>query len=413
MLNEYLPYDLLKNESIKRNFLLSRVEIDQNWKSGTLIVPFKGGSASSFKYGGLTATDDVSENKYVRGEVSGIKEIWGTMKFNARDLMEHGGSGDSVSEQSFLSNLPGTIEDFIDDLKQVVSVNLLNGTHFATLTADATGAAGLITVDHPERFTINQKVIVDDGNSTALTGYVKTIDTDTSVVKLVTTRGGSTAIDFSALGAGMTTAQSARCYVDGSETAANAFTSLKSQLLSAANGGDSTLFGQTKTDYPYLQATQYSGASVTAANLLDTCFDFITKHRKLGKPSADELVVSYKHLGTIMKALETKAGAYRHVETKANLYGWTTIVIVGVKGEFKITAVQEMDDDCIYMMDWRALKMHTNQFFKKYKDPEGKLYYTVRETDGYVHYVDICLYGELVVSRPNLCGIMHSIPAYA
>lgn len=412
MLNEYLPYELLKQESIKRNYLLTKVEIDENWKGGNLVVPFKGGHASSFKYGGLTDVSDVSENKYVRGGVSTYKEIWGTMKFNARDLMEHDGSGDKVSEQSFLNNLPGTLEDFIDDMKQVVSVNLLNGTWFATLTADATANDGLITVDHPERFTIGQKVVVKDGNSTALTGYATNIDVNTGVVTLVTARGGSTAVDFSALNEGMTVAQSARCYVDGADTAANAFTSLKQQLLSAANGGDTNIFGVAKSAYPFLQATQYSGSSVSATTLLDTLFDFITKHRQLGRGTADEFVMSYKHLGTIMKSLETKSGPYRHVDTKASMYGWTTITIMGVKGEIKVTAVQEMDNDVIYLMDWRALKLHTNQMFKKYKDPEGKLYYTVRNTDGYVHYVDICLFGELVVSKPNFCGVLYGIPNY-
>lgn len=77
MLNEYLPYELLMEETMKRNYLLQHVEKDNDWKGGSLIVPFKGASASSYKYGGLTDTSDIAEYEYVRGEISGYKEIWG------------------------------------------------------------------------------------------------------------------------------------------------------------------------------------------------------------------------------------------------------------------------------------------------------------------------------------------------
>lgn len=404
MLNEYLAYDLLKHETIKRNFLLNRVEVDENWKGGTLVVPFKGGQASSFKYGGLTAVSDVSEDKYVRGTISGYKEIWGTMKFHSRDLMEHGGGGDKVSEQSFLSNLLGTVENFVDEMKQVVSVNFLNGTHLATLTDDAT-VGGVIEVDHPERLYIGQKLIVDDGDSATATGYVRSIDVNAKTAVLYDARTGGAVVDLSAY----TLAQAAKVYVDGAETAANAFTSLKQQLLSAANGGDANLFGQSKVLYPYLQATNVDGTDIDATNFLTKLFDAVTEHRKIGRGTADEMVMSYKHLGTAMKLMESNSGPYRHVKTEANVFGWTTITIVGVKGEFKLTGVQEMDDDVIYLMDWKALKVHSNQFFKKHKDPEGKAYYTVRNTDGFVYYVDICMYGELVVSKPANCAVIHSI----
>lgn len=409
MLNDYLAYDLLKNETIKRNFLLNRIETDESWRGGPLIVPYQAGNASSFKYGGLTATNDVSENKYVRGQVDGYKEIWGTMKFHSRDLMEHGGSGggDTVSEQSFLKNLPGTVEQFLDDMKQVVSVNFLNGTHFAKVTSDESGTDGVIAVDHPERFTINQKVIVKDSNSD-ITGYVREIDMNAKTVTLYDARVGGTALSFASAEA--IASATGKFYVDGADTSTNAFTSLRAQLLSATNGGDSTQFGQTKTAHPFLQATNKTGAGISgSSDILDELFDFVNQHRMLGRMGANELVMSYKNLGACMAALELTSGPYKHTGTSANVYGWTTISVTGVKGEFKLTGVQEMDDDVIYLMDWRSLKLHTNQGFKKHKDPEGKVYYTVRETDGYVYYVDLCMYGELVVNKPALNGVLHSI----
>jgi hypothetical protein len=111
-----------------------------------------------------------------------------------------------------------------------------------------------------------------------------------------------------------------------------------------------------------------------------------------------------------MKQLENKSGPYRHVDTKANLYGWTTITIIGVKGEFKITGVEEMDNDIVFLADWSGLKIHSNQGFKKNQDPEGKVYTTVRAADGFQYFVDICFYGELVCNKPSAWGVLHSLP---
>ena len=195
MLNEFLPFDLLEHEGTKRDYLLKNVTKDNTWEGGPLIVPFRGGRASSFRYGKLTAETDVSQNTFVRGSVAAYKEIWGTMKFQSRDLYEHG----KISEQNLLKMLPNLVEDFTDDMSQVISVNLLQGTHFAKATANGT-AGGLITVDRPERFQVDQRVVVDDDDSVAITGYVKStgggIDINTGFIHLVTTRGGAVDVDL-------------------------------------------------------------------------------------------------------------------------------------------------------------------------------------------------------------------------
>lgn len=411
MLNDYLHYDLLMAEAQKRNYLLQNIEKDNNWKGGPLIVPFKGGSASSFKYGGLTAEDDIAEYTFVRGSVDEYKEVWGTLKWNARDLVEHGSveaqSKGLVSEQSFLRDLPGQIEDFVEGFKGVVSTNLLCGAHFAKLTANATANDGLITVDHPERFELGQKVIVDDDNSSEKTGYVKTININSGVILLVTARGGSTPVDFSAGGDNMTTAQNAKVYSDGALS--NSFTSLRSQLLPYANGGSQDLFGKTKTSYPYLQSIAASGSSITAANILDKVFDHWTLVNKRGKGFATEVWMDYTNLGSVMKLLEAGSGSYRHVETRASVYGYTEIIIVGVKGQLKIVGIHEMDSDVIYFIDPKAMKLHSNGFFRKQVDPDGKAYFAVRATTGYTYICDIAFFGELVLNKPSHCGVLYSI----
>lgn len=403
MLNEYLAYDLLMEELVKRNYAISKIEKDQNWKGGNLVVPFRGARASSYKYGGLTDLTDISEYNFVRGSVSGYKEIWGTLKWNARDLMEHNGK---VSEQSFLKNLPDMLEDFIDGMKDTVSQNLLTGGAFATLTANGT-AGGLITVDRPERFNIGQKVIVQNTTPATVTGFVKTIDINTAIVHLVTVRGGAVDLDCSA----MTTALTAQCYVDGAQTAGNPFTSLRGALLSAANGGDTTLYGQTKTDYPYLQSINFPGSTMTASTVLNVVFDGWTRYKQRGKSSdAAEVLMSYKHLGNVMKQLESQSGAFKNVETKVNVFGYTEITVVGVKGALKIIGVHEMDDDIIMFVDWKAIKLHSNGFFQKQTTPEGLAYYTVRDdTNGYSYIVDVKFYGEMCVHQPTACGVIYGI----
>jgi len=404
MLNDYLPNPLLTEELVKRDYLLSNVEKDNEWIGGPLIVPFKGGGASSVKFGGLTGDTDIAEDTYVRGEIATYKEVWGTMIFNHRDLMEHG----EVSEKNFLKILPDTIEEFMDYMKNVVSTNLLNGAHFATLRADSTANDGNIDVDRPDRFMIDQKVEVDDDNSAPLVGYVKTINMNTQIVNLVTTRGGATVVDFSANN--MTVAENARVYNDGAQL--NSFNNLRDALLSAANGGSATLYGQTKVTFPYLQAINISGTGITAANILDQIFDALTDIRQKGKGRPTDVVMSYKNFGSALKVIESSKGSFNVVpeSEKTSQFGWMEIEIGSVtKGRVKLVGVQEADDDIIIFIDWRALTFHSNGFFKKRKSPEGLEFFEVRNTSGYQYIIDVLLFGDLVVKRPSYCGIIHTI----
>lgn len=399
MLNEYLPNELLKEEMIKRDYLLSNVEKDDGWLGGNLIVPFKAAGASSVAAGSLSASNDIAEDKYVRGSITTQPEVWGTMIFNHRDLMEH----DKVSEQNFLKLLPDTVDDFMTYMKFVISTNILNGAHFATVTVSNNVNNGLLTVDRPERFVIGQKVIVAAASDA--TGYVSTINMNTKVILLVTARGGATPIDWSANN--VTAGQ--KVYNDGFKT--GALSSLRDALLSNANGGSANLYGQAKTSAPYLQAINVLGSGVNAANLMEQVFDALTQIRSFGKGNPTDVVMSYKNLGSAMKIIENSKGAYNvQVGAKANQYGWTEITVGSVaKGSLKLVGVQECDDDVIMFLDWRALKFYSNGFFRKRKSPDGIEYFEQRATTGYSYIVDICLFGDLVVLRPSYCGIMYSI----
>jgi hypothetical protein len=412
MLNEYLPNKLLMEEMLKRDYFLSNIEIDNKWKGGNLVVPFKAAGASSISMGSLTAATDIAEDKYVRGFIPDYKEMWGSMIFNERDLVDHSGR---IVEDSFLKILPDTVESFMDTMKMTVSVQLGTGPQFATLTVSGT-VAGVLEIDKIDRVQIGQKIILADDNSADLTVYVISIDVNGGtllqgalVVSL--TRGG-VAADVSAY----TVAQNAKLYTDGAKT--GAFQSIKSALLSAVNGGAATLHGQSKILYPFLQAVNVSGAAISAANILDKLFDAYTAVRQKAKGKADTFVMSYKHLGSVMKAIENKSNGQANWNIssegkKASIYGWDEMYITSVKGTLKVVGIQEMDNDVIFMLDMASMTFRSNGFFRKRKNPQtGQEYFEVRNTTGFQYIIDTCLFGELEVTKPGNNGIIFSIPNY-
>lgn len=327
--------------------------------------------------------------------------------------MQHDGK---IPETTFLRILPDRVDAFLGYMKEVVSSGLLTGAPFNVIT-NFSGTTGVCSVAHIDRVRLGQKVTVKDSGSSA-TFYVIAINVNagvsdaglapfTGTVTLSATRGGAAASL-----AAFSTANAAALYHPGSDT--SFFTSLRNALLSSANGGTATIHGQTKTAYPVLQAVNVSGASVTATNILDKILDGYTEVRRRGKGNADTILVSYKHLGSILKLIEVNKGPFKVSvnSTKASLYGWTEIEINSVRGTLKLVGVQEMDDDVIFYVDWKGLKFFSNGFFKKRMSPDGIEYFEVRNTTGYQYIVDICLFGDLQVHAPGHMGVMYSIPNY-
>lgn len=419
MLNEYVTLDLMKDELVKRDYVLQKLDRDDNWKFGTIPVPFEGQYASTVAFGSLAAEGNISKHKYVRGTISQHKEMWSSMRFEHKDLMTHDGK---VNEKSFLKILPGQIESMVEYMKMAAGINILNGPHFAELTVNGT-VGGVLEVDRVDRFTIDQELFLDDGDSAPLQVFVLSIDVNGGTLKkgslVVSASRGGAPVDVSAY----TVAQGAKCYHPGAQT--DSFTSIESQLLSAANGGSATLHGQTKASYPFLQAVNYDGSSISATNILSHLFAAYTQRAQLAKSGAlPEFLMSFKHFGAVLSLLEHgggtsgavgQKGLYNIVPNsrKISVYGWQEVMIGSVTGDLlKLVAVQEKSDSTILCLDWSTIKMYTNGFLQRRTAPDGKQYFEVRSQSGYAYILDHCIMGEVAVIAPAKNLIIHSIPNY-
>lgn len=403
MLNEFLPNSLMDDEFRNRNWFYKNLSQDTNWRGGTMIVPFVGGRNSTVKMGELPAIADIGRLRTVRGEITSQPEIWGSLIFDEKDLIRN----NKVDEQSLLRLLPDQIRIFLETMQEVISFNVASGAYFASATADGTAADG-IEVDRIDRFEVGQPVVIDDDNSSPMKVWVKELNINTDVVIFATDVNLTTVADVSAY----TTAQNTRFYFDGGQTSANRLTSLRLSLLSAANGGSSTLYGQTKTAYPYTQALNRSGAAYTRANFLDQLFADYVEIRVKGKGNPNLFLMSDRMWGVVMASLELQKGAYRQADDmNISEYGFQEVTIVGPRGSAKIVGLHEADDDVIMVMNKSAAKIYSNGGLRKRIGPDGLEFYVVRNTSGYQYIVDVCFQGDVVLEHPSGCGIIHSLPS--
>jgi hypothetical protein len=424
MINDYLTIDLLRTE-LKRMYLLDKVKKDNSWIGGNgtqgFVVPFISGAASSLCFGSLTAANDISEDVPVRATLTVQPELWGAMIFNAKDFMQHDGK---KRELSLMKSIKTTIEPFMTYMKSGLSDVLVGGPHFATVTGVVNAATGNLQFDRIEKFTIGQKVIIREAATpAAVVGYVMTINKSTKNVLFNTTRAGGAATDYTALGAGVLVGD--KVYYDGlvnTGTGAlqNQFTSIRSSLLSAANGGSATLYGLTKTNHPFLQALNIDGSTFTSANILEELFrvyveeiDMICK--PIGEKKANNYWLSPLNYAKCMIILEKYKGQYYTVPGKkdASVYAWQSITIGnGAGSEITLSKVPELANDIIPCINWDTFLLASNGYFRFNENPNepGKIhYYEVRATTGYTYIIDTCFMGDLLNICPESNAIIYGV----
>lgn len=431
MINDYLSLDLLRNE-LKRMFLLDKVKKDNSWVGGNgtqgYVVPFIGSPASSLMFGALTASGDIAEDKPVRATLTVQPELWGTMVFNSKDFMQHEGK---KREISLMKSIKGTIEPFMTYMKSALSDVLLGGPHFLQITDITNSNVGVLGVNRIEKINLLQKVIVREAATpSAVVAYARVIDKSNSLVTFYDARTGGAVIDFTAAGPltlGVVVGD--KIYHDGLVTVPagaiqSQFTSIRTSLLSAANGGDATIYGLTKTDYPFLQSLNINGGAgtytITKANIVEMLFTIYAqeielKTKNISEKKADNYWLSPKNYAAAMIALEKYKGQYYTVPGKkdASAYAWQSITIGnGVGAEITFSKVPELADDIIPCINWDSLLLASNGYFRFNENPDnpGKLYYfPIRNTTGYQYIIDACFMGDLLNICPESDAIIYGV----
>ena len=429
LLKKYSPYSLMAEEAKKRDYFLSKVNIKDGWKGGQMDIPFKAAKASSRRFGKLVKADEINKAKYGIGAITKYKELWGAMVFDDHDLLRH----DNM-EQSFIKILPDQLEDFVTGMKEEAGRNFLNRNAISRITANPThldppvAAAyeaaltlGVLEVTRPENFELGQRVEVGVVRGIKGTGYVQNINVQDHEIELHTTYAGGTPLDMSILtGIAVDSATFDICAIQDGLTASEVFTSLDDQLLSLANGGSAEVFGVPKTAYPYTQSFNFDGSGIsTGADLIKKIFESMLLTKRIGKGAPTEALMSHKLLAGVMSSLQnglvsgsnSQGPQYFLKDTKASLYGWTEIEVIGVEGSLKLVGINEMEDDTVKILDWRGIDLHTNGLFERHSDLNGDEFYVERTEDGYKYITDVRMFGELVVCRPSYQGIIYGVPA--
>lgn len=401
MLKRYMPTDMLVEEMKKRNYFFRKVNKDESWMGGRYEVPFEGAEASSVKLGSLPEASDISQTEAVLGYEDQYKEIWGSMVFYEKDL-----DLNNDLKGSFLKLLPGKLNQFLTKMEKDFSHHVLLGAVIDTLTANGTNV-GVAAVNFPERFVRGQKMQIRNSDPVAADVYVIAIDMNAKTITVSATRGGA-ALDISAY----TTAKASALYIDGAVNTGtgavqNTFNNLKTSLLSAANGGVASIHNQTKTSYPFLQSQNFDGSGITEATVLEEVYDAFLETERIGKGQPTEVIMSYKHFGSCVKSLEV-ARQFTKGDSSAG-FGFRSLDLIGPAGSMTITALREFDNDCIAIVDWKALKLAGSHFFDRKRHGGNEEYYMTRATTGYVYIVDVRLFGNLIVQNPSYCGIIYGI----
>jgi hypothetical protein len=298
----------------------------------------------------------------------------------------------------------------------VINQQVFGGNYLDTVATAFDAATDVLAVSHPERFYLNQKLIVYDGTTTA-TGYVKAINKNTGIVSFVTARGGSTAVDL----AGLVEANT-KVYTDGAQT--TFFSSLRGMLLPASLGGSDTFATLTKVDYPYTQPVLYDATASTSSNwgsatavtrntILNLFFD-AQRHGRQRNAKPKIALCSWKHYHAALMQLESASGAFKNIKPSVNYADYSEMEVGGIAGSIEIVGIREMDDDWIALVDKQFLDLKTGKKpFQIIQNPDGNRFYTVRDETGYSYITDVRLAGDFLYRAPHTACVIHSIPNYA
>lgn len=463
MLNEKLTLPLQYNTFLFDTYIMRKTkDVRRDWLGGNYIVPFEAGQQDNYQSnGGLVPMADLQTESFVRGSITDYREVSGAITALAKDMHQHGGSAGRVPADTFYRQKLGKLLMKAKSRFQYkFSYGILTGQEWDSSSTAGT-AKGVLTVTSPYRFVHGQKVIIQKQTSAnkpfvsssailQTEGYVNKIDMGTKKVTFTTKSGGD--LDLSSY----TLASSAKVKIfnPGDEPSladatdqtsalvrGGGFTSLREQVFTSTNGGSDTLFGQTKTDYQFLQSlnVSMSGAS-TREGFVFALYDAFEKFLLEGQPystgrtgertnetgnmnwfgrgnSSIECLISVPWFGVLKKYFLTKRGDYfKSIRRGPTYFDAPTMMIEGPNGNnMHIVGIRDLPNSIGYIVGDDPFQFATNNFIRNYPSPDGNKWHTERtatgaSTDKYQYVCDFTVYGDFILKRPAGVMGLHSFP---
>lgn len=420
-IKEYDKTEVIHNSLMAYDWILNNIKKREDWLNTETNYTIKwiGAEASTIRKGfGLPAISDINHTKVVVGHVDNAVPISGSLRFYRRDLMKHEG----VSRmQTYITTLvKREIASMVRRMRQSIASSILNG-YFSRATG-AGNAAGVLPVSNVEVFVIGQKLLFRNAGGTVNEGYIWHIDLNTDTITVASDAALTTPLDLSYMAA------DDLVYLDGdvdlgTGALQNQYVNMKSAFLSAANGGDATLHGYTKADYPFLQATNVDGSSWTAGNVLSEIFKAYTLDierkamRTVGNKNMypNNLIVG----NTLYQAIAAdvydtvKANYTVGTETSKTAYPYNVIKVGSRAGvNLNIINVPEMDHNFAVFLAPKTVVLASNGKLKRLltEGNNSQGFYVDRSTtDDYTYVYDMGFDAQVAYENPQANGIIYGL----
>lgn len=395
MLREFAHSGIVEDSFSKDFYAWNKLKKNRTWKEGAeLQIPMELSENSDLEFGALVAEADIGEGSYKKIKITEQPQLFSSMVIEERDLKRYGDL-----KQSFLKMMPQKMSKLTRRMKHAFSAMMLRGGVLAKISSIADAATGKVVIDKPQYFTLGQRVQV---NGEIV--YVTKISMNEKAITLSADRAGAV-IDLTAIASPVSVNDGVN--IVGADT--ENFTSFVDYLLPAAQGGSDQLYGVLDKDTNPIATPQvFDGTGFTASTVVDKLIDIYYDVKELGKVDQAEIIVPYHIFKAFAKKIENSK-QYSGSEKKAGV-GYSQLVVVGPAGEMILTALPDMRDDLIFIIDWESFEFAGHRFLDRIKSPDGLEYYTVRSKTGYRFICDHVLQGDLVAKKLSSSAVVHSIP---
>ena len=410
MLKEFNPFDAMKDELTKSDFLLrniNKANMYSKFRDGKFNIPMVTAQQSNVRSGKLVKAGNGTKGEHGKAYIEGadLTTLNGMIEFTEDEIRTYGNT-----KTAFINLFPSKVEELMENMKELVSIRFLLDGSISGAASDQTGATpanGELRVNRVERLHKNQRLDFSDGTVT-IVGIISEIDINTEVIKVVKDSDGSP-IDFT----------DAEEYADASEVkiyiyddANKAKSTLKSMLLPEANGGTAELHHLNKKEAGPIWQAQYidcSGISFSGASRLEDFFKTVVEPIKTkGKVQVPAFAIPYAAFNSlVLKAQDSKRYATGDVEAGI---GYEKIKMTGAGGSIELYGVFDLKDEG-FAIDWKNLLFVAPEMFTTRREKGANSWYHERTEDGHTYILDIKFQGTLAIKKASGFAILDKINA--